>query len=414
MERKEKWAWSLFSLFIGMTVLLYLIAFFTHIGAVRQLHRDYTKGFLFQKECKDEYTEQESTRKWTYDAIIHHRQDLSFGDGMNVYVLLWVPLVLCALCIIYMKEIHVKVASGNMQAFYGYFFVGITVTVILLAILHKIGIDRTSEVRLFTFLTKKNCNLDDVTDIQINKRVQGGLLFVMIVLVIAFFMIQRLMKKWTSDPNSNIKPFGFSEVFFNKTTEFNYLVYAIILLWFMSWVWISTMTRFYGKLQDGILCYYPEQIATYKELLRQYVQDEQKFEQMKTLIEQNYFRIHMSYPNVNQNNIDDYVYYLMHFKGRELEHLEEGENTIADMHLTNLRNIMLTLRTNKMYKTTLFDFLKWCAFYFILQFVIVIYILFHAFYTRFQIHVSYIVILGSIMLAFALSWYSWFDTVLVA
>ena len=408
MDGKEKIVWSIFSLVIGIAIILYVMGLFTNMDTIRRIHFDYMAGFSFQKECKDEYTEQESSRKHAYDALIKNRPNMTFGNLMNKYTLFWVPVGICILMTIYLKDVQIIYPDGTKIPYAGYFYLGIILTVVLIVLLQKVLLDEGSKVQMFVHLNDKDCYTNDpINSIKSQHRVQMVVCLILMVVLAGFYYLQKMFEKWIANTQATVQPGGLGRLFFESTLGKNYYIYTIVVLWIFSMIWIFKMTDFYEKLQMYILCYYPEQITTYKMLLQQYINDDKKYQAVKGIIEQTYLRIHKTYPDINQSNIDDYIYYLMHAKGRELENLTETPELI------NFKNFMMNLRSNTTYDFVLRDFLKWCTNYFILQFILVLYIVFHILYMQFKGPVSYSIIIGTIIIAFVLSWYSWFDTVLV-
>jgi hypothetical protein len=59
-------------------------------------------------------------------------------------------------------------------------------------------------------------------------------------------------------------------------------------------------------------------------------------------------------------------------------------------------------------------FYKKTTVFFIVQFVVLMYALFHAVYARFPNQFSYMIIIGTSLMAFILSWIAWFDNAIVA
>jgi hypothetical protein len=408
MDGKEKLTWTLFSLIVGVVFLLYVMGFFTNMDTIRKVHFDYMSGFSFQKECKDEYTEQESSRKYAYDSLIENRAHMKFGNQLHKYIIFWVPVTLCLIMALFLKDVTLNYPGATPRPYAGYFYLGLILTFGVAFLLYKVILDANSQVQMFVDLKDKDCQGDiTLKSVKNQHQVQMLVVFILLIILITFFFVVRGFRGWLGNPTAVLKPDGLGKLFFEKIMDKNYFINAMVGIWILAMIWIFKMTDFYDKLQVHILCYYPDQIVVYKGLLQNYINNEKNYQAIKSIIEQNYLRVHKTYPDVNRSNIDDYIYYLMHFKGRELETLEDTPDLIA------LKNFMTNIRSNTTYDNVLRNFLKWCANYFIVQFILVIYVVFHVLYLQFQGPVSYSIILGTIVVAFVLSWYSWFDTVLV-
>lgn len=376
------------------------------------IHSRFMAGFTFQKECKDEYTEQESSRKYAYEALVQTIPQLRFGNQMNLYLIFLVPIFLVLFMTLYMRDLSITIkspdGSAKLQTYSGYFYLGIAIIVGLVIILQKVIFNTSSMVRMFLFLDEKNCYEDEyLFTEQHQHRIQSLVISLIIIFSIALYFLQNKIANWIQNPNPGLQPGGFGKMFFEKTVDKNYFIYGMLGICFLAIQWIYKMTNFYPLLNSQVLCSYPEKIQAYKLLLQQYIAKKENYDAVKKIIEQTYLRVHKSYPDVNQSNIDDYVYYLMHARGRELESLPDAPELI------DIKNFMLQLRSDSTFEATLRSFIQWCVRYFLLQFAIILFIAFHYLYKLYPISVSYTIIIGTIVVAFIASWYSWFDTVFV-
>lgn len=385
-------SWFIFS---GLTVLigfLYIIGVFYTINTIRKIHAGYKKGFIQQKECKDEYMEMESFRKNMYDTVYTQRNDLDNSIRVFVYLLFIIPIAFLIFIACYLR-------SQN-EAFY---FITFAVTILTIILLHRVLIDSTSNKTVFTYLASRVCDLKDVSNTKTNYYTQ---LFVFVVTFAIIYTLYRT-RKFVLDPNTSLRE-GFSKVFTSTVEPYSFFIWLSILIWALTFIWVSSMTKWYEQLHNTILCNYPEQLAGLKLLLATYVEvDDNNYQLMRKVLQQCYFRVHQKYADIDMNNIENYAIYLMHYKGREFEELPESKE------LNAIRDFMYQIRTDQKLQKPLEGFLRWSIRYYTIQFVIIMYILFHVLYKLNPYYLAYTVIAGTIGLGFVLSWFSWFDTVMI-
>jgi hypothetical protein len=433
-------AYGLPQLFYGfwfvVGYILYAVAIFANINTLRKIHSAYIKGYYFQKECGDEYTEYESFRRQTYEALKNNRNALDTGSYLFIVLLFWVPFSI--LILIMAQMIGVSLAWAGIFGIIGvYFFM----------VMLNVGIypDKNT-VTLYQYFQGSYCDETGIQNLSRHKLLQGLLFFVGGMVLYGYYVLQSKYDQQTKSVFINKFPGVPPEVgagagadklqnYLNATPpeqrRFGYkiysiaqekkpLFYAFVFMWLMAFIWLYFSNSQYHLLRSRVLCYYEELIGGYKEAIRGYLfpgdgskDTDQRFKMLKEHVERNYLRIHGTMPPTILDGdvlINDYALYLMNWKGREFEGLKSSPE------LDRLREYMFRMRNDRVYSTTLKSFFSFCYWYYWIQFILVIYIVFHTLYAFLGLDaiLTVGVAVGGILLLFVLSWYAWFDVALFA
>lgn len=240
------------------------------------------------------------------------------------------------------------------------------------------------------------------------------------------------------DAPGDAPPTSIGEAFAQQLRDAPYIVYVWVVLWLFIAYWVFATVRHHAHLRTKVLCPYETQMDDYKTLLMNYIypapdpalyptkeaydrETLARFERIKDHIERNYLRIHGSLPSPaiteDDENITEYIDYLMHWRGREFETAPESPE------LNELRDFMYRLRTHTVAKNTMEGYFKFNKWYLLIHFVVILYLVFHLLFiydkdlnstqeTLFEKWMTLFVTVGLIGGLFLLSWYAWFDVAL--
>jgi hypothetical protein len=406
---------------VFITFGFYAIATFTNINAVRKIHGGYIKGFIYQKECTDEYTEHESSRRMLYDALKEERDSIDLGSYTSILLLVWIPVVFAVLMAC--SRIGIPTRAIGL-------WVSAMVALAMLYLCFHIAIDPDFRARFYTFFKGTYCDAPQDLRPQRQYFHQGILFLTTMAVVYGYF------KTRVSSVGEGANSIG--EALAQQLQSRSYIPYALIVLWLFTAYWVFATVRQHANLRTKVLCPYEVQMDDYKTLLMNYIypapdpakyptQDAYdretlaRFERVKDHIERNYLRIHGSLPSPaiteDDENITEYIDYLMHWRGREFETAPESTE------LNELRDFMYRLRTQTVSKNTMEGYFKFNKWYLLIHLVVILYLVFHLLYiynkdpdsdeeTPFERWMTLLVAGGIIGGLFLLSWYAWFDVAL--
>lgn len=424
---KERFAsiyfWSL--IFIGFA--LYTVGILMNINTLRKIHGEYIKGFYFQKQCSDEYTEYESLRRHGYESLKNERGALDTGSFMFLLILFWIPLLLSSLLMGYMFNL-----SSNIIWLAVYAITFICIVLVLVNILTKIE----SREDFYQFFKGAYCNTISSGGNRYGL-FQGALFILTSVLLYAYFNLHSRVDGgqrtgysknfMTTNEDESPKILGY-EIF--KVSDRNsIMVYLFAVIWVFVAIWVNISNKQYIRMRKDILCHYEGLMEDYKEALVNYIypkpdptiyptqtaydrETEDRFKRIKDHVERNYLRIHgtMPSPTITEESdlIGDYAIYLMNWRGREFENYPESPE------LNVLRDFMYRLRTDRVYKKAFESYFKFNKWYLLIHLVVIVYILFHILFSMegFERWMTILIAVGILGGVFLLSWYAWFDIAL--
>jgi hypothetical protein len=446
------------NIWILIGFLIYIVAVFSNLDSIRKLHGEYLKGYLFQKECGDEYTEYESFRRHTYEALKNQRGALDRGAYLFILLLFWVPFGILMLVVGHM--------IGISKMWLGIFLL---IAVYFLLMMIKIGLQKNDAIHLYQYFNESGCDGTGDQQNNMHKTLQSIVFVFGAFVVYGFYGLHShftnvnnksvpvfinkfpLVSKPNTSGGSSVatyktsedyermldadKPFGWRLYESTDKSGFKLGYYAFIFIWVMAYLWLYYSNTAYQKLRLNVLCYYEDLMSGYRVAVANFLNPpaegrsmesmpkeaelEERFQFLKEHVERNYLRIHGSPPlkTVAKDNLaDDYTIYLMNWKGREFEIFPDSPE------LNALRDYMYRLRNDRVYVQTLQKFFKFSKWYYFIHLVVIVYVLFHALYaniglgltkslaTPITIGICVIGILG----LFVLSWYAWFDVALFA
>jgi len=385
------------SIFIGLTgipILLYIVGIFYSGDTIRRLHEATSVGWNYQAGCKNEYMESESYRKATFDAVQKEKYNLDSAMYIFLLVLFIVPIV-TLLCVFFLMK------SYNSA----YYFITLIVIGAIGPMLYEVTLNKSAKNRVFSMFSQKDCNLDVFNPVSSHNKVQFLVLALFCAVVYVYY-------KAFNHIHSLEGLQGFSDAFVKGITPYQYVYGVVVIIWLLAFVWVRLMTKEYDTIQQHVVCYYPQSQDGYKAAVTRFIQqDPSVYKLLVKVIQQNYFRAHSKYADIDRDNITDYVDYILYQNGRELENLESTANV---EELNKLRDFMYQLRNDRLMEEPIRAFYKKTTVFFIVQFVVLMYALFHAVYARFPNQFSYMIIIGTSLMAFILSWIAWFDNAIVA
>jgi hypothetical protein len=423
----------IFWLILIVGFALYTVSIFNNINAIRKIHGGFIKGFYFQKECDDEYTEYESLRHHTYNALKNERAALDVGSYMNLLLLFWMPVATLLLLTGHMIGVSL-IWTGVMAI----------VLVYVAYAMSKLYLNPTYNGRLYQFFEGSYCDTAS-TSITVMRRFQTFLILITGAIIYGYYALHSKYENGTKTVYLNKFPTNLDKEVVSKirsgdekqypvgyllyqyATKRNYLFYGLVVVWLFAYLWVFLTTKHYNRLREHVLCHYDNLMAEYKVVLETYIypdpesssyatqeaydkETEKRYNDIKDRMERNYLRIHeiMPLPSITEDTVGDYAIYLMNWRGREFEDLPESPE------LNKLREFMYRLRNDRVYQRTLEDFMKISKRYLLFHLIVILYIVFHVLYknTTIQRGLIFMIGVGVIVGLFALSWYAWFDVAL--
>lgn len=429
MDKTRVSAVYVFSLlFVGFAI--YAVGVLMNINTLRKIHGEYIKGFFFQKQCSDEYTEYESLRRHGYESLKNSRGALDSGAFVFLLILFWIPILLAALMMGYMIN-----PSKQIGFLIWAWFLAVIV-LFMMSVLFYVLIDVKTREKFYQFFQGTYCNTISPNNARYTM-FQGAMFLFTSVLVYSYYTLHSntedgrttgYIKNFTSGETPDRGKFLGYEIYQYSDANKS-LVYFFVVVWILVAAWVYLSNKQYMRMRRDILCYYEGLMEDYKDALMNYIypvpdpalyptkaaydrETEDRFKRIKDHVERNYLRIHGSMPSPTiqeDDSIADYAIYLMNWRGREFEDFPESPE------LNALRDFMYRLRTDRIYKKAFDSYFKFNKWYLLIHLIIVVYILFHLLYDKspeFQKWMTVFIAIAILVGVFLLSWYAWFDIAL--
>jgi len=426
---KERIAAAYFYTLISIGFILYAVGILVNINVLRKIHGEYIKGFFFQKQCSDEYTEYESLRRHGYESLKNERGALDFGSFLFLLILIWVPILLAALMMGYMLSLS-KTAI--------WIWVFALTLILLLFLLMNVLFQKTTRENFYQFFKDSYCNIEGSAG---NERryalFQGAIFLLTALLVYTYFTLHSSVDGGTN--TGYTKGFIINEPapgqslgyeIYKHSNKHQLMVYFFVVIWIFVALWVYLSNKQYMRMRKDILCHYEGLMEDYKAALMNYIypapdpsiyptkaaydrETEIRFKRIKDHVERSYFRIHETMPSPaiteDDDSIADYAIYLMNWRGREFEDYPESPE------LNELRDFMYQLRTDRVYKSAFESYFKFNKWYLLIHLVVVVYILFHILFnmdSKFERWITIGIAITILIGVFLMSWYAWFDIAL--
>ena len=429
VDKTATFASVYFWAFLVVAYALYAVAIFMNINTLRKIHGAYMKGFYFQKQCRDEYTEYESLRRHGYEALKNERPALDNGSFLFLLILFWTPMMLTFLLMGYMLGL-----PTNTIWLYVLILAGSFIVMMLINLLTK----TTYRDNFYQFFKGSYCNTL-TPNAPRYVFYQGILLMFTAVLFYSFYSLHSRVDNGTTtvylknflDPKANPGAVtSLANAIYQKADQNLVMVYLFGAIWVFVAYWVNRSNKQYMRMRSDVLCHYEGLMEDYRDALMNYIypvpdpkiyptreaydrETEVRFKRIKDHVERNYLRIHgtMPSPTITEDSdtIGDYAIYLMNWRGREFEDVPESPE------LNALRDFMFRLRTDKVYKNAFEGYFKFNKWYLWVHLVVIVYAIFHILYTSsatFEKWMTLLIAIAIIGGVFLLSWYAWFDIAL--